>query len=99
MKFNKHKIIGLLCTVLFISSIQAQKYDKKYSEKFKVNKDVQLVINANNADINVSTWNKNEVSVEAVITVEGLSKKDAKKFLKRVVKRGMLYDMSFGLKL
>ncbi|MBL4904646.1 MAG: hypothetical protein JKZ00_01165 [Flavobacteriaceae bacterium] len=82
MKFNKHKIIGLLCTVLFISSIQAQKYDKKYSEKFKVNKDVQLVINANNADINVSTWNKNEVSVEAVITVEGLSKKDAKKFLK-----------------
>jgi hypothetical protein len=82
MKLKTYKYIGFLFAAFFISSLHAQKFDKKFNEKFKVNKNVELAINANNADINVTTWNRNEVSVNAVITVEGLSKKEAQKFLK-----------------
>lgn len=82
MKLKTYKCIGFLIATFFISGLQAQKFDKKFNETFKVNKNVLLAINASNADINVSTWNRNEVSVKAVITVEGLSKKEAQKFLK-----------------
>ena len=82
MKLKTYKVVGFLFTAFFISSLHAQKFDKKFSESFKVNKDVVLAINATNADINVTTWNRNEVAINAVITVEGLSKKEAQKFLK-----------------
>ncbi|WP_347175416.1 hypothetical protein [Polaribacter uvawellassae] len=82
MKLKTYKSIGFLIAAFLISSLQAQKFDKKFTENFKVNKDVVLAINATNADINVTTWNRNEVAVSAVITVEGLSKKEAAKFLK-----------------
>ena len=82
MKLKTYKCIGFLIAAFFISSLQAQKFDKKFNETFKVNKDVILAINASNADIDVTTWNRNEVSVKAVITVDGLSKKEAQKFLK-----------------
>ncbi len=82
MKLKTYKSIGFLIAAFLISSLQAQKFDKKFSEKFKVNKDVVLAINASNADINVTTWNRNEVAINAVITVEGLSKAAAQKFLK-----------------
>jgi hypothetical protein len=82
MKLKTYKSIGFLIAAFFISGLQAQKFDKKYNETFKVNKDVLVQINASNADINVTTWNRNEVAVEAIITVEGLSKRDAQEFLK-----------------
>ncbi len=82
MKLKTYKCIGFLIAAFFISGLHAQKFDKKFNETFKVNKNVLLAINASNADINVSTWNRNEVSVKAVITVEGLSKKAAQEFLK-----------------
>ena len=81
MKFKIYKSIGFLIAAFFISGIHAQKYDRKFNEKFKVNKDVFVQINVTNAEVDVSTWNKNEVSIQAVITVEGLAKKEAQKFL------------------
>ncbi|MCL7754248.1 hypothetical protein [Polaribacter sp. Z022] len=81
----KHKLYKNLCTLFtlcFIGSLSAQKFDKKFTERFNVNKDVEVVINASNTDINVSTWNKNEVEVKAFIEVEGLSKEDAEKYFK-----------------
>jgi len=82
MKLKTYKCIGFLIAAFFISGLQAQKFDKKFNETFKVNKNVLVAINASNADIEVSTWNRNEVSIKAVITVEGLSKKAAQEFLK-----------------
>lgn len=82
MKLKTYKSIGFLIAAFLISSLQAQKFNKKFNEKFKVNKDVVLAINASNADINVTTWNRNEVAVNAEITVEGLTYSEAQKFLK-----------------
>ncbi|MFY0604177.1 MAG: hypothetical protein JXQ93_09515 [Flavobacteriaceae bacterium] len=82
MKIHKHKIVCTLLAVGFIVGSFAQKQDKKYKESFKVNKDVVVEINATNTDIEVTTWNKNEVLVEAIIEIEGLTKEEAQKYLK-----------------
>ena len=79
MTFKQFKISIFLLLVTTV--VSAQKYDKKISENFNTNKDVEVKINASNAEIDVTTWNKNEVSVEAIIEVEGLDKKEAQKYL------------------
>lgn len=79
MTFKQFKISVFL---LFITGVvSAQQYNKKFSENFKTNKDVVVAINASNAEIDVTTWNKNEVSVEAIVEIEGLDKKEAQKYL------------------
>ncbi len=82
MKHKSYKHIITLFALCFLGNTFAQKFDKKFTESFKVNKDVEVVINASNTEINVTNWNKNEVKVEAFIEVEGLSKEDAEKYFK-----------------
>ncbi|QNM86555.1 hypothetical protein H9W90_05395 [Polaribacter pectinis] len=77
-----YKPIFTLLAICFLGTVSAQKFDKKITENFKVNKDVEVAINATNTDINVTTWSKNEVQVEAFIEVEGISKEDAEKYFK-----------------
>lgn len=80
MTFKQFKTSIFLMLVTTV--VSAQKHEKKFNENFKTNKDVVVNINASNAAIDVTTWNKNEVSVEAVIQVEGLDKKAAEKYFK-----------------
>lgn len=82
MKYKLYKPIVTLIAICFLGTTFAQKFDKKFTEKFKVNKDVEVAINASNTEINVSTWSKNEVQVQAFIEVEGLSKEEAEKYFK-----------------
>ncbi|WP_299108829.1 MAP7 domain-containing protein [uncultured Tenacibaculum sp.] len=79
MTFKKFKISVLLLCVT--GTLVAQKFEKKFSEKFYTNKDVVVDIKASNAEIDVTTWDRNEVAVEAVIEVDGLEKKEAEKYL------------------
>lgn len=81
MKTYKYKIFALL--VVLAVSVQAQKFDKTIKERFKVNSDVEVVVNAAHTDIDIETWNKNEVVIEAVMEVEGLPKKEAEKLLEK----------------
>lgn len=81
MKVYKYKIFGLI--VLLAVSVQAQKFDKTIKEKFKVNSDVEVVINAAHTDVDIETWNKNEVSIEAVMEIKGLPKAAAEKILEK----------------
>ena len=53
-----------------------------------MNPDVTIVINATHTDVDIETWNKNEVSIEAVIEVEGVSKKEAEKIVKHEKQNG-----------
>ena len=62
MTFKQYKIIIVL--MLFATHVAAQKSSKKHNEKFIVNNDVTVEINATNAEIDVETWNKNQVLVE-----------------------------------
>ncbi|MDY0781634.1 hypothetical protein [Tenacibaculum sp. IB213877] len=80
MKTQSYNIVAFL--LLISSTVVAQKFDKKYSENFNVNNDVTIRIDATNSDIDVTTWNKNQVQVDAVIEVEGISKEEAEKYFK-----------------
>lgn len=80
MKHKLYKPIITFIAIGFFGTVFAQKFDKKFTENFKTNKDVEVAINASNTDINVTTWNKNEVLVEAFIEIEGISKEDAEKY-------------------
>ena len=69
---------GLLC----MQSALAQN-SKTYKESFKVDKDAVIELNTSYADIEFDTWDKNEVVVEAVITLEGASEEEAKKYFEK----------------
>lgn len=73
----------LMLGMLFLSaSIYAQKQTKIYSEKFTVGTDAVLDINTSYADIQFETWDKNEVSVEATIELEGATEEEAEAYFK-----------------
>jgi len=85
MKIRYYKLT--LISFLFFGGIQftlAQKFEKKYHESFKVNKDVVISLNTFYTDVVIETWNRNIVDVNATITVEGknLKQKDADKYFK-----------------
>jgi hypothetical protein len=61
----------------------AQKKTKTYSEKFTVGTDAVLDINTSYADIQFETWDKNEVSVEATIELEGASEEEAADYFEK----------------
>ncbi|WP_405566349.1 hypothetical protein [Polaribacter sp. Asnod6-C07] len=82
MKHSLYKHIITCIAIGFLGTTFAQKFDKKFTENFKTNKDVEVAINASNTDINVTIWNKNEVQVEAFIEIEGISKEEAEKYFK-----------------
>lgn len=81
MKIAKYKLLSVL--IFLITSVQAQTFDKKISENFKVKSDVNVVINATHTDVDITTWDKNEVRIQAVMEVEGVSKKEAAKIFKK----------------
>lgn len=82
MKHRYYKQIITFIAIGFLGTAFAQKFDKKFTESFKTNKDVEVEINASNTDINVTTWDKNEVQVEAFIEIEGITKEEAEKYFK-----------------
>ncbi|PQJ78667.1 hypothetical protein [Polaribacter porphyrae] len=82
MKHKSYKQIITLVAICFLATVYAQKFDKKFSENFTTNKDVEVQINASNTDIDVTTWNKNEVQVNAYIEIEGVDKELAEKYFK-----------------
>ena len=55
---------------------------KTYKETFQVNADVEVALNTSYADIEFSTWDKNEVQVEAVVTLEGATKEEAEAYFR-----------------
>lgn len=60
--------------------LSAQNQSKTYSENFNVGDDAVLDINTSYADIVFETWDKNQVSVEATIELEGASMEEATEY-------------------
>jgi len=73
----------LVLGMLFMSmQLVAQKQTKTYNEKFNVGTDAVLNINTSYADIVFETWDKNEVSVEASIELDGATEAEAEAYFK-----------------
>ena len=80
----KHTFKLLIISLAFglVGHTFGQKFDKTVTDTFNVQKDVEVEINAAHCDINVTTWNKNQVQVKAYIEIEGLTKDEAEKYFK-----------------
>ena len=72
----------LIGGLLFMQPVIAQK-SKTYKESFKVDKDAVIELNTSYADIEFDTWDKNEVVVEAVISLEGASEEEAQDYFEK----------------
>lgn len=73
----------LIPVMLITGSNLASQETRTYREQFKVGSDVIVEVNTSYADIEFETWSKNEVEVEAVITLEGASAEEANAFFDR----------------
>lgn len=62
--------------------INAQE-SQTYRELFNVNPEAEVILNTAHADIEFATWDKNEVLVEAVVTLEGATPEEAKTYFER----------------
>ena len=71
---------ALFICALFASGISFGQQRKTYSEKFSVDSDVEVNLNTSHTDIEFETWNRNEVQIEAVITLEGASEEEAARY-------------------
>lgn len=72
-----------ILTLCLITTVGfAQKKQSKTSQTIKVNKDVVVDLNTNYVEIEIETWNKNEVQVEAYVESTKLSEDELKKSLK-----------------
>ena len=67
---------------LLALSVYGQKETKTYKESFKVGDNAVIDINTSHADIEFETWEKNEVVIEALVTLEGATKEEAKDYFK-----------------
>lgn len=72
----------ILAGLITVFNVRAQTQKKTYSESFNVNQNTEININTSHTDIEFDTWNKNQVSVEAVIELEGATEEEAERFFK-----------------
>lgn len=66
--------ITFLAIFTLSTAIIAQKTDNKKIEEFNTNSDVIINLNTRYSDIEIETWNKNRVVIEATIEIFGASK-------------------------
>ena len=76
------RTIKILVLCLITTFSFAQKKLNKTSQKIDVNKDVVVELNTNYVEIEVDTWNKNVVEIEAYIGSKKLSDEELQKALK-----------------
>lgn len=77
----------LLSTLLFIAvnfSLSAQDARKEYTENFAVTKGVTLSADTKYSDIELLTWDRNEVDILVEIEVDASSKSRAEEVLKKI---------------
>ena len=71
-------MLFMLCATI---SVTAQQQLNKISQSIKVDKDVTIDLNTSYVQIEIDTWNKDLVEVEAYIESDKLSKEELKKAL------------------
>ncbi len=78
---KQYKFITLTVIFLSVFSLQAQQKLEKLSKTVKANKDVILRLDTNHTNIEIETWDKNEIQVNAFVESSKLSKEDLKEVL------------------
>jgi hypothetical protein len=79
MKLMRFKLITFIVSLLVVGAY-GQKQSKSFNEVFNVNAETILDINTSNADIEFETWDKNQISVEAIVEIEGATAEEAEEY-------------------
>lgn len=82
---RSHPIAFKIATLaLIVVSVETygQKQTKVYKEKFNVGNESVLELNTSYADIEFETWDKNEVQIDAIVEIEGISSEEAENYFK-----------------
>lgn len=75
------KIKITICLFLLAISVSAQQKLDKISQSVKVNDNVTIDLNTSYTNIEIDTWNKDIIEVEATIESSTLTKEELKKYL------------------
>jgi len=75
---KQYKYLALALVFLGAFGLNAQQKLEKLSKTVKANKDVILRLDTNHTNIQIETWDKNEIQVEAFVESNELSKEDLK---------------------
>ena len=75
----------LLILMLLVSVTMADEQKKTFHEKYDVNADAELIISNEYGNVVIETWDKNQVVIDIVITVDGKSESKAKEILDKIV--------------
>ena len=78
---KQFKFITIALVFLAAFNVNAQQKLQKTSQTVKANKDVTLNLDTSYTNIEIDTWNKNEVKIEAYIESEELSKAELQDIL------------------
>jgi hypothetical protein len=88
MKMKVYKSKSLLLLLLLFSavnfSVSAQDARKEYTENYAVNKGVTLDAETRYSDVEIVTWDRNEVDILAVVEVDASSKSRADAALEKI---------------
>jgi len=80
MRTIQFKFIIVMLTLGLAAN--AQKYDHKYSEEFNTKENVVIDLDTRHTDVEIETWNKNKVHIEATIEISGASKEKADEIIR-----------------
>jgi hypothetical protein len=80
---KQFKFITLTLIFLSVFSVNAQQKLQKTSQSVKANKDLTLNLDTSYTNIEIDTWNKNEVKIEAYIESKELTKEELQDILDR----------------
>lgn len=84
---NKSKRIPYSAILVFICMgiwfANAQKRTETYNETFVVTDNTVLELNTSHADIEFETWDKDQIGIEAVVTLEGATEEEAQHYFKK----------------
>ncbi len=80
---TQFKFITLTLIFLSVFSVNAQQKLQKTPQSVKANKDLTLNLNTSHTNIEIDTWNKNEVKIESYIESKELTKEELQDILDR----------------
>ena len=75
---------ALALAVLLPSSVSAFKLEERWEQSFSVEEGVKFVLDNVNGGIEISSWDRNEISVEALIRIKAPSKSKAEELYKKI---------------
>lgn len=82
--FTQISMTITLLLLFIVSGVTAQELTKNYNKSFDVNANAKVQIANQYGQVNVQTWEKNQVVIEVEVSVDAKSEKDSQRILDKI---------------